>query len=512
MHDLLHDSEEEETPAESSQDTLVQESQESLATLPSSQAKEIIQHESMSHDDYINSLRLDKRTDRVQVLPKTRRPRLYQHGPTTYPALLHVSGVDDGRRIAATGIVWELFGISYEVVLCASLGWSTSKGNYLSHKVVPTGSVYVFLREVQYADSPIVFGVLNKINCHGFFRLAEPACDVLVDQIKKTSDFLKDFLRHNTDDVKLWTSVTTIKTATTRRVLRPKKAISAKVVHTDTPRPRSNKRTSLRIRRLLTKADEVRKSQEDDEEYSAKIKKMKLESQREIRAIKAQTKETLGIHFQKFQTKVQSKLDIRFEKSQKKFETSNTRFKTSLTKMSTTVKDLSKKLTSVKNEVQRNMKKMSAGFDDIHGRRDAVTGRLLELEDTVQNVQKTLKAENKKLRKLFDNLKKEVTNMTKKVGVTQKKVQDFEKKVNTASKRKRKIKKEKSKRKKEKRTRKAQAVAGPGPTPFVMTMPSQSMPQPSLQPPPPPPMTAMEIQSRRPHYVSPIYSARNYAR
>ena len=373
----------------------------------------------MSHDDYINSLLLHKRTDRVQVLPKTRRPRLYQHGPTTYPALLHVSGVDDGRRIAATGIVWELFGISYEVVLCASLGWSTSKGNSLSHKVVPTGSVYVFLREVQYADSPIVFGVLNKINCHGFFRLGEPASDVLVDQIKKTSDFLKDFLRHNTDDVKLWTSVTTIKTTTTRRVLQPKKP--KKVVHTDTPRPRSNKRTSLRIRRLLTKADDVRKSKEDDDEYSAKIKKMKLESQREIRAIKAQTKETLGTHFQKFQNKVQSKLDTRFEKSQKKLETSNTRFKTSLTKMSTTVKDLSKKLTSVKNEVQRDMKKMSAGFDDIHGRRDAVTGRLLELEDTVQNVEKTLKAENKKLRKLLDNLKKEVTNMTKKVGVTQKK-------------------------------------------------------------------------------------------
>ena len=86
-----------------------------------------------------------------------------------------------------------------------------------------------------------------------------------------------------------------------------------------------------------------------------------MESQREIRAIKTQTKETLGTQFHKFQNKVQSKLDTRFKTSEKKLNMSNTRLKTSLTKMSTTVKDLSKKLTSVKNEVQRNTKKITVG-------------------------------------------------------------------------------------------------------------------------------------------------------
>ena len=106
---------------------------------------------------------------------------------------------------------------------------------------------------------------------------------------------------------------------------------------------------------------------------------------------------------------------------------------------------------------------------------------------------------------MVESLKKEQKDMAKKAALTQNKIKDLEKQVQVCK--KRKLTKKKTKKKKEKKMRKLQQVtSGAGPTPYVITMP----PQPSLQP--PPPMTAMEVQSRRPHYVSPIYSARNYAR
>ena len=92
------------------------------------------------------------------------------------------------------------------------------------------------------------------------------------------------------------------------------------MVHTDTPRPSVNtstKRTSLRIKRLTTKADDERKRKDEDVENQAKIKKIKMESQREIRAIKSQAKEAFMTYFQRFQEKVQSKLDTKFKSSEK---------------------------------------------------------------------------------------------------------------------------------------------------------------------------------------------------
>ena len=270
----------------------LQDSQHSLDTLPyPSPQVPIVDRDNtlLGHDEYLDSLVLYKRADRAQLRPKTRRPKLYQHGLTTYPALLHVAGVDDGMRLAATGVVWKLFDKKYQVVLCAALGWSAKSA--LSHKVVPSGPIYVFLRDVQHVHNPIVFGVLRKINCHGLFQHGVPASEVTVDDIKKTKDFVQDFLDENTNDVKLWSTITSIKTS--MHNLRVKKK-----VHVDTPRPsasktskqkakHNNKRTAVKLQRLKAKADDMRKQQDDENQYQERLKQIKLESQREIRAIKS---------------------------------------------------------------------------------------------------------------------------------------------------------------------------------------------------------------------------------
>ena len=217
----------------------------------------------------------------------------------------------------------------------------------------------------------------------------------------------------------------------------------------------------------------------------------------------------MGTRFQKFREKVQTKLADKFKASDIKLKACNTRLKTSLTK---SVKDVSNKLKSLEKTVKQNVQQMNSGFnsvekivhenvdrinsgfEDLHSRRDVLTGRLLQVEEKVKDVSKN----HKKLKKLLDSCLKEVREVNRKVV-------DLVAKKN----KKRKCPKEPKKKKGRKRSKKTTKVEGVMSTPpFLITLPpTQQMP--SL----PPRLPGMEVQpTRGPHYVSPVYSARNYAR
>ena len=155
-----------------SQDTIVTPE----ASSSSSQAKEVVDvssSRSVEHDEHVAKV-LEDCGKRLLCRPYTRHPRLWYHGLRAHPSLCRYLGIDDGVRLAATGIVWATDSHHcFEIVLCASLGWqdvgtSRFKKHRKSHKIRPTGCMYAYLRTAKHVGTLLGSKSLEKQKAWNF--------------------------------------------------------------------------------------------------------------------------------------------------------------------------------------------------------------------------------------------------------------------------------------------------------------------------------------------------------
>ncbi len=106
--------------------------------------------------------------------------------------------MDDGQRLAATGVVWNVFGEDWEVVFTGSLGWKNRagrRGNRRSHQIVLPGPHYVFVRVASLVEKNIVWEDLRKFHVQTFFIHGIPAANIAKSSLAIEAVTAKQFLR-----------------------------------------------------------------------------------------------------------------------------------------------------------------------------------------------------------------------------------------------------------------------------------------------------------------------------
>lgn len=481
----------------------------------SSQAREVADFtdggSTIEHDEYLSNL-LDSNCNRTMVRPMTRRPRLYQHQPHTHLALLVFDGIDDGVRLAATGLLWCMNERHYEVVLLGSVGWRNRKNNSRSHQVRPAGPVYAFVRDVAYIGKVVQFSQLRKVNVHDLFTKATPLAEVDVALVKKSQQLREDFLAETKRDTQSWTGVPTFKFLTGAKKRDSHNVMS--VEDGDQPQCKRSKRLekqrqeiSKQAKLLEAKAAELKKAAEAKAakiQKAAEARKARAEALKRTRELRAEIKTVVRETLDSFKQSMNRKLNsVRgsLGKSKKKMET-----------------DLNKRLANVSDDVRQALEgELGSRVKDLAHKVDDLTSGLEESNELRVQC-------SKRMRKMLD-----VLNL---------KVQSTNKKLTKTSKRK---KKKKRKTKIRDPTRKENVVSAPAPvvvsrppTPMVKfssdppvypmynspVQPAMAVTSPVVQP--AIAVTRTLSQTMQPaishfpsggqQYVSPAFASRNYAR
>ena len=108
------------------------------------------------------------------------------------------AGIDDGQRLAATGVKWTVFGEEWEVVFTGSLGWKNKagrRGNRRSHQIILPGPHYVFVRLACLIEKHIQWDDLCKFHAQTFFIHGNPADNVAKSTLAIEAVTVKNFLR-----------------------------------------------------------------------------------------------------------------------------------------------------------------------------------------------------------------------------------------------------------------------------------------------------------------------------
>lgn len=108
------------------------------------------------------------------------------------------TGIDDGERLAATGIVWHVYERAWEVIFTGSLSWKhvERRSKSRSHKIVLSGPHFIFVRNANLMGTAIRWEDICKFHCQHFFSRGVPASTVdkntLAKEIALTDSFLSD--------------------------------------------------------------------------------------------------------------------------------------------------------------------------------------------------------------------------------------------------------------------------------------------------------------------------------
>ena len=158
----------------------------------------------INHTDYAAAEIERNKKDRLSL--RTRAPRLWRQGCTMYDSFCAYSGkfllcvillsngyyshaavfnllipshtgLDNGTRLAAPGILWKIFDQDVEVVFTGSLGWKNKagrRGNRRSHHIQLPGPHYVFVRAAEHMGQKLHWSQLRKVLAQVFFNSALP--------------------------------------------------------------------------------------------------------------------------------------------------------------------------------------------------------------------------------------------------------------------------------------------------------------------------------------------------
>ena len=465
----------------------------------SSQAKECrdqTSSDTIEHDEHVASVLLEAKHSRVLLQPRTRRPTLWQHALDPRTALCCTKGVDDGVRLAATGLIWEVDDEQYEIITTATLGWK--KGKNRSHKIQPQGPHYAFVRKTCYIGGSVFFKQLLKIHILYLFQHGTPAALVNKTVLAREKVFVKNFLYRFDTSVQKWQNVKLLKEA-------------ASSCDKDKPQPSFSKpvKRSRRLRELENKqlhADLRRRQQNEAKALAeAKRKAARLERQTHHRKLVKEVKDAVEIEVSKIA-----------KTSKKENAVRNKQLDTFKKKTQTDVEDLCGRLDHLQEETYR----LAALLSELDKHKKTMSKKFKVVTDRIDDV----RLEQANLGAMHANLSATV------------KAKTAEKPPKKPKKKRRKVKFEKKQMNNPlQQPQVAPAPPAPQPQPDTQKFWSnvENVPVVQRQPPPQPQLFAtgqpqhfvrepnpsqpfVRFDTPRPtshgHYVSPVFASRNYAR
>ena len=137
----------------------------------------------MEHDEY-KELVCSKEKNFRRVVRYTSRPTLFRHKRIPKASVCLYAAVDDGIRLAQTGIQWSIDGTVYEIVCIASLGWVEPEKRRNSHHVSYANPIYAILRLGSLQGKPVEFLHLMRLVASVLFREGRPLSTVLTKQVR----------------------------------------------------------------------------------------------------------------------------------------------------------------------------------------------------------------------------------------------------------------------------------------------------------------------------------------
>ena len=212
---------------------------------------------------------------------------MWRHALVPLAALCCTKGVDDGTRLAATGIIWEFDHVQYEIVVTATLGWKDKgvHGKNRSHKIESKGPHYAFVRESRYVGDSVFFRQLKKVHIMDLFRNGKPAALVTKSVLAREAVFVSSFLRRFDTSVENWHQV---------KLLKPSDLEKQESTMSFKARPVKRSRRLLDLERRQLTANMKQREQDAAKALAeAQRKAARLERQNRKREIAKEVKDTV---------------------------------------------------------------------------------------------------------------------------------------------------------------------------------------------------------------------------
>ena len=395
----------------------------------------------VTHDEHV-ALVLNHAKGRVSL--RTRSPRLFRHGCQLHDSFCEYSGnlalyfhtathrigiytiftlfiiffspianihqylragIDDGNRLAATGVVWYLFNQAFEVVFTGSLGWKNTSGrggNQRSQNLSISGPHFVFIRPATLLGRPIVWADLLKLHAQTFFNEGEPDKAIGKSTLFTEARLVRQFLRA-VEDPKCWYTIDLLRT--------PKSD--------DEPTKPTVPRTRKRSRRLLemrqkTQLQSVKEHNDrENKKRDEELKMLRAEAQRRRRDMKKFITSAVAAEVTKVKEKLEKAVERSMMKKIQKVVTSKMRtLSRPLQVAVSNVDDMSRQLDDDKAEMTNMVDKQNDRFDKMFKELEQRVKGVVHLVSKLRDKADTISKRSKKRELEFQRLTKKVEKLT----------------------------------------------------------------------------------------------------
>ena len=169
--------------------------------------------DTMEHDEYKSLVAKQSGVSR-RVIRNSMKPTLWRHQRHPKASLCLFDAVDDGVRIAQTGLLWSIDGKMFEIVFVSSLGWMQQRAERSrSHRVAYSdNTIYVVLRAASLQGTSIHFQQLLKLVASTLFREGRASSVVNFAAITKAKKVAADFVEKNQRDYTPWVKIKYMRT------------------------------------------------------------------------------------------------------------------------------------------------------------------------------------------------------------------------------------------------------------------------------------------------------------
>ena len=169
--------------------------------------------DTMEHDEYKTLVAKQSGPSR-RVVRNSMEPTLWRHQRHPKASLCLFDAVDDGIRIAQSGLLWSIDGKMFEIVFVSSLGWMQQRAERSrSHRVTYSDNpIYVVIREASLQGSSIHFRQLRKLVASTLFREGRASSVVDFGNITKAKKLAADFVEKNQRNYSAWVGIKYMRT------------------------------------------------------------------------------------------------------------------------------------------------------------------------------------------------------------------------------------------------------------------------------------------------------------
>ena len=240
------------------------------------------------------------------------KPTLYRHDYKCMSFIRVFGAIDDGRRIACSGIKWGLVDNSVvTVLLVACLGYTKVPENKKkSVKVDDMRATHVIVRDTRYQGQPLHFQQMARMTAMKLFEVGTPVALVDLLEQQMTNDMVQQFIDRleRNDEGENW-----LKIPTFFKPLLPEQPTPCQPVHVT-----ENKAKAEEMRELRKRKREADKKVKQARRLQAKLLREKKEKERKVKqAIEARRRrnmiKTIDSRVNDMKDTLLSALDERFD-------------------------------------------------------------------------------------------------------------------------------------------------------------------------------------------------------